>query len=90
MDYFAPEDQAKKYAYRCHRATVDGQDVVYPINALAYHPLYIHYPSLFASHTINHRLTFPLRFPFSSGTTRSALEDPTQPSRFGTRSPRSA
>jgi cell cycle arrest protein BUB3 len=41
VDYYSPEDQAKKYAYRCHRATVDGQDVVYPINALAYHPMWV-------------------------------------------------
>ena len=47
VDYFSAEDQSKKYAYRCHRATVNGQDVVYPINALAYHPMFVHaFPSL--------------------------------------------
>jgi hypothetical protein len=28
-----------KYAFRAHRATVDGAEQVYPINALAYHPM---------------------------------------------------
>jgi cell cycle arrest protein BUB3 len=34
------ESQARKYAFKCHRQTVDGVDVVYPVNALAFHPLH--------------------------------------------------
>lgn len=34
------EAQAKKYAFKCHRETVDGVDVIYPVNALAYHPVF--------------------------------------------------
>jgi cell cycle arrest protein BUB3 len=34
-----PEVQSKKYAFRAHRATVGGVDQVYPINAIAYHPM---------------------------------------------------
>jgi len=32
--------QSQKYAFRAHRQNVDGVDCVYPINALAYHPIY--------------------------------------------------
>lgn len=33
--------QARKYAFKCHRQTAeDGVDVVYPVNALAFHPIY--------------------------------------------------
>lgn len=32
--------QAKRYAYKCHRRTEDGQERVYPVNALAFHPVY--------------------------------------------------
>ncbi|XDG09276.1 hypothetical protein ABKA04_008891 [Annulohypoxylon sp. FPYF3050] len=40
------ESQARKYAFKCHRATApsaDGSgsaDVVYPVNALAFHPVH--------------------------------------------------
>jgi cell cycle arrest protein BUB3 len=36
------ESQARKYAFKCHRQTApegDG-DIVYPVNALAFHPVY--------------------------------------------------
>jgi cell cycle arrest protein BUB3 len=36
----SPESQARKYAFKCHRKTVEGQDVVYPVNVLAFHPVY--------------------------------------------------
>jgi cell cycle arrest protein BUB3 len=41
VEYFDPDPatQAKKYAFRAHRQTVDGVEQVYPINALAYHPM---------------------------------------------------
>ncbi len=35
------ESQARKYAFKCHRQTgVDGVDVVYPVNTLAFHPVH--------------------------------------------------
>eukprot|EP01133_Synstelium_polycarpum_P014499 gene14499-17113_t len=41
MEYFDPKVQSvKKYAFKCHRANEGGVDVVYPVNALAFHPIY--------------------------------------------------
>ncbi|KAJ9093436.1 hypothetical protein QFC21_006467 [Naganishia friedmannii] len=40
VEYFDAELESRKYAFRCHRQTVDGVDCVYPINALAYHPIH--------------------------------------------------
>lgn len=36
------ESQARKYAFKCHRqASTDGDgDIVYPVNALAFHPVH--------------------------------------------------
>ncbi|KAI1775040.1 mitotic checkpoint protein BUB3 [Hypoxylon cercidicola] len=36
------ESQARKYAFKCHRqpSSADGADVVYPVNALAFHPVH--------------------------------------------------
>ncbi|KAI9794361.1 MAG: hypothetical protein M1816_005430 [Peltula sp. TS41687] len=39
----SPESQSRKYAFKCHRqpsATEDAVDIVYPVNALAFHPVY--------------------------------------------------
>lgn len=36
-----PEVQARKYAFKCHRQTTAEGDIVYPVNALAFHPLYV-------------------------------------------------
>lgn len=37
----SPESQARKYAFKCHRQTgADGSDIVYPVNALAFHPVH--------------------------------------------------
>ncbi|KAI4277353.1 MAG: hypothetical protein LQ337_001844 [Flavoplaca oasis] len=36
----SPESQARKYAFKCHRQTDQGIDVVYPVNALAFHPVH--------------------------------------------------
>lgn len=36
----APDAQANKYAFKCHRKEVDGVDVVYPIHTIAFHPIY--------------------------------------------------
>ncbi|TGO65786.1 hypothetical protein BCON_0001g01020 [Botryotinia convoluta] len=43
VEWFDPstESQARKYAFKCHRqpdAAGDGTDIVYPVNALAFHP----------------------------------------------------
>jgi cell cycle arrest protein BUB3 len=39
-----PESQARKYAFKCHRQTAPeeegGGDVVFPVNALAFHPVW--------------------------------------------------
>ncbi|OLL22057.1 Mitotic checkpoint protein BUB3 [Neolecta irregularis DAH-3] len=34
----SPDVQAKKYAFKCHRQTAGEQDIVYPVNAIAFHP----------------------------------------------------
>ncbi|EIM89377.1 WD40 repeat-like protein [Stereum hirsutum FP-91666 SS1] len=36
----SPEVQSKKYAFKCHRQTIDDVDHVYPVNSLAFHPVY--------------------------------------------------
>ena len=42
VEWFDPseESQARKYAFKCHRQPVEGVDVVYPVNALAFHPIH--------------------------------------------------
>ncbi|KAF8971020.1 hypothetical protein BGZ52_010324 [Haplosporangium bisporale] len=42
VEFFDPsaESQAKKYAFKCHRMTIDGTETIYPVNALAYHPIH--------------------------------------------------
>eukprot|EP00877_Chromochloris_zofingiensis_P007716 jgi/Chrzof1/3198/Cz12g15160.t1 len=42
MEFFeqTPQEQANKYAFKCHRRNENGKDVVYPVNALAFHPTY--------------------------------------------------
>jgi cell cycle arrest protein BUB3 len=42
VEWFDPseESQSRKYAFKCHRQAVDGQDIVYPVHALAYHPVH--------------------------------------------------
>lgn len=41
VDYFdeSPEAQKEKYAFRAHKAAIDGVDHAFPINAMAFHPL---------------------------------------------------
>eukprot|EP01067_Filipodium_phascolosomae_P008172 Filipodium_phascolosomae@DN6882_c0_g1_i1.p1 len=36
----SPEVQQRKYAFKCHRKQVEGVEVIYPVNALAFHPKY--------------------------------------------------
>ncbi|KAF8872365.1 WD40-repeat-containing domain protein [Infundibulicybe gibba] len=42
VEYFDPSEamQEKKYAFKCHRQTIDDVDHVWPVNALAFHPTY--------------------------------------------------
>jgi cell cycle arrest protein BUB3 len=42
MEYFSqdPDQQKKKYAFKCHRRVTDGVEYVYPVNALAFHPIH--------------------------------------------------
>lgn len=41
VEYFDQDAAVQKnhFAFKCHRATVDGTDTVYPVNALAFHPM---------------------------------------------------
>ena len=42
VEYFDQSADVQKghFAFKCHRATVDGVDTVYPVNALAFHPVH--------------------------------------------------
>lgn len=40
------ESQAKKYAFKCHRQIIDGIDTVYPVNAMAFHPIHATFASI--------------------------------------------
>lgn len=47
VEFFDMSDdmQKKKYAFKCHRQNVNDVDTVYPVNALAFHPVYVSLPS---------------------------------------------
>ncbi|BFZ62629.1 mitotic spindle checkpoint protein Bub3 [Saitoella coloradoensis] len=42
VEYFdpSPESQTRSFAFKCHRQAVDGVDTIYPVNALAFHPVH--------------------------------------------------
>ncbi|KAG1342074.1 putative Mitotic checkpoint protein BUB3.1 [Cocos nucifera] len=42
MEFFDLSEvgQSKKYAFKCHRKSEAGKDTVYPVNAIAFHPIY--------------------------------------------------
>lgn len=42
IEYFdeSPAAQARKYAFKCHRRDVGGVQTLFPVNALAFHPLH--------------------------------------------------
>jgi cell cycle arrest protein BUB3 len=42
VEWFDPstESQSRKYAFKCHRQAAENVDVVYPVNALAFHPVH--------------------------------------------------
>jgi len=55
VEYFdpSPATQAKKYAFKCHRHTVEDVDQVYPVNALAFHPVYSTFASAGSDATVS-------------------------------------
>jgi hypothetical protein len=73
VEYFdpSPATQAKKYAFKCHRHTVEDVDQVYPVNALAFHPVYyfscldfyrLTVPSIVTTHLLPPVLTQQFRY----------------------------
>ena len=42
VEWFDPseESQARKYAFKCHRQPIDDVDVLFPVNAIAFHPVH--------------------------------------------------
>lgn len=42
VEWFDPSEksQSRKYAFKCHRQTIEGEDLVYPVHALAFHPVH--------------------------------------------------
>ncbi|KAF9062874.1 WD40 repeat-like protein [Rhodocollybia butyracea] len=55
VEYFdpSPEAQEKKYAFKCHRQTIDGVDHVWPVNALAFHPIFNTFASAGSDGTVS-------------------------------------
>ncbi|RDX42913.1 WD40 repeat-like protein [Polyporus arcularius HHB13444] len=55
VEYFDPSPQAqeKKYAFKCHRQTIDDVDHVWPVNALAFHPVYNTFASAGSDGTVS-------------------------------------
>lgn len=55
VEYFdpSPAAQDKKYAFKCHRQTIDGVDHVWPVNALAFHPKYNTFASAGSDGTVS-------------------------------------
>ncbi|KAI0728531.1 WD40 repeat-like protein [Fomitopsis betulina] len=66
VEYFdpKPEAQDKKYAFKCHRQTIDDVDHVWPVNSLAFHPVYNTFASAGSDGTVSiwdHKLKKRLR-----------------------------
>ncbi|EGD78076.1 mitotic checkpoint protein BUB3 [Salpingoeca rosetta] len=42
VDYLDPSEssQKRKFAFKCHRSKENGRDVIYPVNAVAFHPTF--------------------------------------------------
>ncbi|KAG5645741.1 hypothetical protein DXG03_005437 [Asterophora parasitica] len=55
VEYFdpSPAAQEKKYAFKCHRQTIDDVDHVWPVNALAFHPTYNTFASAGSDATVS-------------------------------------
>ena len=41
VDYFDPSEasQSRKYAFKCHRENQNGAEIVFPVNAICFHPM---------------------------------------------------
>ncbi|KAI0779210.1 WD40 repeat-like protein [Irpex lacteus] len=66
VEYFdpSPEAQEKKYAFKCHRQTINDVDHVWPVNSLAFHPIYNTFASAGSDGTVSiwdHKLKKRLR-----------------------------
>ncbi|KAI0078612.1 WD40 repeat-like protein [Panus rudis PR-1116 ss-1] len=58
------EAQERKYAFKCHRQTIDDVDHVWPVNSLAFHPVYNTFASAGSDGTVSiwdHKLKKRLR-----------------------------
>ncbi|KAF5368878.1 hypothetical protein D9758_002992 [Tetrapyrgos nigripes] len=55
VEYFDPssEAQEKKYAFKCHRQTIGDKDHVWPVNSLAFHPVYNTFASAGSDGTVS-------------------------------------
>ena len=54
----SPEAQAQKFSFKCHREkSSDGGELIYPVNALAYHPTYVAF-IISSGSTLRHQQTF--------------------------------
>ncbi|KAJ3488280.1 hypothetical protein NLI96_g2945 [Meripilus lineatus] len=66
VEYFdsVPDAQDKKYAFKCHRQTINDVDHVWPVNALVFHPVYNTFASAGSDGTVSiwdHKLKKRLR-----------------------------
>lgn len=45
VEYFdpSPEVQKTKYAFKCHRIKEAGLEMIYPVNAIAFHSVYVYF-----------------------------------------------
>lgn len=55
VEYFdpSPEIQDKKYAFKCHRQNIEDVDHVWPVNALAFHPVHNTFASAGSDGTVS-------------------------------------
>lgn len=84
VEYFdpSPEVQKNKYAFKCHRQPTPKGELVYPINALAFHPKYVPSPSF-------HFCICRYSHCPGAGTERWSQQVQTEPSPYGTSEPKS-
>ncbi|GMH45619.1 hypothetical protein BSKO_13576 [Bryopsis sp. KO-2023] len=40
IEFFGSSNEGRKYAFKCHRKKVENREVVYPVNAIAFHPVH--------------------------------------------------
>jgi hypothetical protein len=45
VEYFdpSPEVQKTKYAFKCHRIKESGMELIYPVNAISFHNVYVYF-----------------------------------------------